>query len=116
RPASPSERSSRAMSCRVTTMLRGIIPPGRSARATNGVTVGARQVLRCRDPTLCLSLHVCSLLVAVYMGRKIRVMVVDDDAVLRHLVSDQVRRMGFDATPAASGEEALDALSRHDFD
>ncbi len=50
------------------------------------------------------------------MGRKIRVMVVDDDAVLRRLVSDQVARMGFDATPAASGEEALDALGKSDFD
>ncbi|HEX6623755.1 MAG TPA: sigma-54 dependent transcriptional regulator [Pyrinomonadaceae bacterium] len=50
------------------------------------------------------------------MGRKIRVMVVDDDAVLRRLVSDQVGRMGFDATAAASGEEALDALAKSDFD
>jgi len=43
-------------------------------------------------------------------------MVVDDDAVLRKLVSDQVARMGFDSTPAASGEEALAALSKSDFD
>ena len=43
-------------------------------------------------------------------------MVVDDDAVLRKLVTDQVARMGFDSTPAASGEEALDALARSDFD
>src|SRR3712207_3059001 len=50
------------------------------------------------------------------MSRKIRVMVVDDDAVLRKLVSDQVARMGFDSTPAASDEEALDALSKADFD
>jgi DNA-binding NtrC family response regulator len=50
------------------------------------------------------------------MGRKIRVMVVDDDAVLRRLVSDQVARMGFDAAAAASGEEALDSLSKSDFD
>ena len=50
------------------------------------------------------------------MGRKIRVMVVDDDAVLRKLVSDQVARMGFDSAAAASGEEALDALSKSDFD
>jgi two-component system response regulator AtoC len=50
------------------------------------------------------------------MGRKIRVMVVDDDAVLRRLVSDQVARMGFDSAAAASGEEALDALSKSDFD
>ncbi len=44
------------------------------------------------------------------MTRKIRVMVVDDDAVLRKLVSDQVARMGFDSSPAASGEEALAAV------
>jgi DNA-binding NtrC family response regulator len=50
------------------------------------------------------------------MSRKIRVMVVDDDAVLRRLVSDQVARMGFDSAAAASGEEALDALSKSDFD
>ncbi|HKG15522.1 MAG TPA: sigma-54 dependent transcriptional regulator [Pyrinomonadaceae bacterium] len=50
------------------------------------------------------------------MGRKIRVMVVDDDAVLRKLVSDQVARMGFDSAAAASGEEALGALSKSDFD
>ncbi len=50
------------------------------------------------------------------MNRKIRVMVVDDDTVLRKLVSDQVARMGFDSMPAASGEQALDALSKNDFD
>jgi DNA-binding NtrC family response regulator len=50
------------------------------------------------------------------MSRKIRVLVVDDDAVLRKLLSDQIGRMGFDTTPAASGEEALDALSKSDFD
>ncbi|HEX3559233.1 MAG TPA: sigma-54 dependent transcriptional regulator [Pyrinomonadaceae bacterium] len=50
------------------------------------------------------------------MSRKIRVMVVDDDAVLRKLLSDQIARMGFDSAPAASGEEALDSLSKNDFD
>ncbi len=43
-------------------------------------------------------------------------LVVDDDAVLRKLVSDQIARMGFDSAAAASGEEALDALSKSDFD
>ena len=43
-------------------------------------------------------------------------MVVDDDAVLRKLLADQIARMGFDSTPAASGEEALGALSKSDFD
>src|SRR2546423_6113525 len=50
------------------------------------------------------------------MSRKIRVMVVDDDDVLRKLVSEQVARMGFDSTPAASGEEALAALAKSDYD
>ncbi|HJQ34771.1 MAG TPA: sigma-54 dependent transcriptional regulator [Pyrinomonadaceae bacterium] len=50
------------------------------------------------------------------MSRKIRVLVVDDDAVLRKLVTDQVARMGFDSQPAASGEQALDALAKSDFD
>ena len=43
-------------------------------------------------------------------------MVVDDDAVLRKLLSDQVARMGFDSGTASSGEEALAALSKSDFD
>ena len=43
-------------------------------------------------------------------------MVVDDDTVLRKLVSEQIARMGFDSTPAASGEEALDTISKNDFD
>jgi DNA-binding NtrC family response regulator len=50
------------------------------------------------------------------MSRKIRVMVVDDDAVLRRLLTDQIARMGFDTAPAGSGEEALDSLSKNDFD
>jgi DNA-binding NtrC family response regulator len=50
------------------------------------------------------------------MSRKIRVMVVDDDAVLRKLLADQIARMGFETAPAASGEEALGALSKSDFD
>src|ERR687883_1410219 len=50
------------------------------------------------------------------MSRKIRVMVVDDDAVLRKLLSDQVARMGFDSGTASSGEEALGALGKSDFD
>jgi DNA-binding NtrC family response regulator len=36
--------------------------------------------------------------------------------VLRKLVSDQIARMGFDSTPAQSGEEALEALAKSDFD
>ena len=43
-------------------------------------------------------------------------MVVDDDGVLRRLVSDQIARMGFDSTPAATGKEALAALAKSDYD
>src|ERR1043165_8508654 len=50
------------------------------------------------------------------MSRKIRVLVVDADAVLRTLLSAHTARMGFDTAPAASGEEALAALSKSDFD
>jgi DNA-binding NtrC family response regulator len=50
------------------------------------------------------------------MSRKIRVLVVDDDAVLRRLITDQTALMGFDSTAASSGEEALEALSKSDFD
>jgi DNA-binding NtrC family response regulator len=50
------------------------------------------------------------------MVRKIRVLVVDDDAVLRRLLTDQTARMGFASTPAASGEEALALVGRNDFD
>jgi DNA-binding NtrC family response regulator len=50
------------------------------------------------------------------MSRKIRVLVVDDDAVLRRIVTEQTARMGFDSTPAASGEEALELVGASDFD
>src|SRR3712207_3787648 len=69
-------------------------------------------------PTFCTASLTdgCHRLTPKLMSRKIRVMVVDDDAVLRKLVSDQVARMGFDSAAAASGEEALDAISKSDFD
>src|ERR671912_2692415 len=50
------------------------------------------------------------------MSRKIRVLVVDDDAVLRQLIMEQTALMGFDSASASSGEEALEALSKSDFD
>jgi two-component system, NtrC family, response regulator AtoC len=50
------------------------------------------------------------------MSRKIRVLVVDDDSVLRKLLGEQITRMGFDSTTAASGEEALSALAKSDYD
>src|ERR1700704_3374684 len=50
------------------------------------------------------------------MSRKIRVLVVDDDNLLRKLIADQLARMEFDALPAASGKEALDVLREADYD
>ena len=50
------------------------------------------------------------------MSRKIRVLVVDDDNLLRKLVADQLSRSDFDATPAASARAALDVLRDSDFD
>ncbi|HEX7177255.1 MAG TPA: sigma-54 dependent transcriptional regulator [Pyrinomonadaceae bacterium] len=50
------------------------------------------------------------------MSRKIRVLVVDDDAVLRRVVSEQIAKAGFDARAAGSGEEALKLLGDADLD
>ncbi|HEX8179799.1 MAG TPA: sigma-54 dependent transcriptional regulator [Pyrinomonadaceae bacterium] len=48
--------------------------------------------------------------------RKTRVLVVDDDQLLRQLVTDQLARSGFEASAAASGEEALTVLQASDYD
>src|ERR671938_1851734 len=48
--------------------------------------------------------------------RKTRVLVVDDDQLLRQLVTDQLSRSGFESSAAASGEEALAALQASDYD
>ena len=50
------------------------------------------------------------------MNRKIRVLLVDDDALLRQLVGDQLGLSGFSVRLAASGEEALRALGEADYD
>src|ERR1041384_7307435 len=50
------------------------------------------------------------------MSRAIRVLVVDDDALLRKLVTEQLLRSDFDAAPAASGHECLETLHDKDFD
>jgi two-component system, NtrC family, response regulator AtoC len=50
------------------------------------------------------------------MNRKIRVLVVDDDSLLRKLIADQLARAEFDAVPAASGKAALEVLRETDFD
>lgn len=50
------------------------------------------------------------------MTRKINILVVDDDNLLRTLVTGQLSQAGFAAVPAASGGEALAALRDHDFD
>ncbi|MFS8084606.1 MAG: sigma-54-dependent transcriptional regulator [Acidobacteriota bacterium] len=50
------------------------------------------------------------------MNRKIRVLVVDDDSLLRKLVTQQLARGDFDAAPAASGRHALETLREEDYD
>jgi len=50
------------------------------------------------------------------MNRKIRVLVVDDDSLLRKLVTEQLIRADFDAAPAASGKQALETLREEDYD
>lgn len=50
------------------------------------------------------------------MKRKIRVLVVDDDDLLRRLVTEQLSRSDFDAAPAARGREAIEILRESDFD
>ncbi|HEX8651628.1 MAG TPA: sigma-54 dependent transcriptional regulator [Pyrinomonadaceae bacterium] len=50
------------------------------------------------------------------MSRRIRVLVVDDDNLLRRLVTEQLSRSGFEAAAAASAQEALEALGATDYD
>jgi two-component system response regulator AtoC len=50
------------------------------------------------------------------MNRKINVLVVDDDNLLRKLVVEQMSRAGFNASPAANGREALEDLRERDHD
>ena len=50
------------------------------------------------------------------MSRKIRILVVDDDSLLRKLVTEQLSRSDFDATPAASARAAIEALGESDID
>ena len=50
------------------------------------------------------------------MNRKTRVLVVDDDTLLRRLVTEQLLRSDFAATPAASARECLQLLGEADYD
>ena len=50
------------------------------------------------------------------MTRKISVLLVDDDPLLRRLVTEQLTRSGFDMAAAMSGEEAIEALRATDYD
>lgn len=50
------------------------------------------------------------------MIRKIRVLVVDDDNVLRKVITEQLSRSDFHATAAASAREALQLLGDADYD
>ena len=50
------------------------------------------------------------------MSRRIRVLVVDDDGLLRQLVTGQLKRAGYAAAAAHSGHEALRMLGEQDYD
>lgn len=50
------------------------------------------------------------------MNRKTRLLVVDDDSLLRRLVTEQLSRSDFAATPAASARECLQLLREADYD
>ncbi|HXI23267.1 MAG TPA: sigma-54 dependent transcriptional regulator [Pyrinomonadaceae bacterium] len=50
------------------------------------------------------------------MSRNIRLLVVDDDPLLRKLVTEQLGRSDFDASSAGSGRECLDTLRDADYD
>src|SRR5437870_10254030 len=50
------------------------------------------------------------------MSRKIAVLLVDDDSLIRRNVTEHLSLSGFDATPAASGQAALDELQKTDYD
>src|SRR5437764_2215620 len=50
------------------------------------------------------------------MNRKTRLLVVDDDSLLRKLVTEQLSRSDFAATPAASARECLQLLREADYD
>ena len=50
------------------------------------------------------------------MSRRIRVLVVDDDSLLRKLVAEQLLKAGFEAVPVEGGQQALDILRDADYD
>jgi len=50
------------------------------------------------------------------MNRKIRVLVVDDDSLLRKLVTQQLIQADFEAAPATGGKAALEILRDSDYD
>jgi DNA-binding NtrC family response regulator len=50
------------------------------------------------------------------MSRKTRVLVVDDDSLLRKLVAEQLARSDFESEPAGSAKEALARLNEADYD
>jgi DNA-binding NtrC family response regulator len=50
------------------------------------------------------------------MTRKISILLVDDDPLLRRLVTEQLSRSGFETASAMSGEEAIEALRATDYD
>ncbi|WP_341930458.1 ATP-binding protein [Methyloversatilis discipulorum] len=47
-----------------------------------------------------------------YEGPRVRVLLVDDDATQRHMLTGMLAPLGFDVDEAASGREALDCVAR----
>lgn len=47
-----------------------------------------------------------------YEGPRVRVLLVDDDAAQRHMLTGMLAPLGFDVDEAASGREALDCVAR----
>jgi CheY-like chemotaxis protein len=60
-----------------------------------------------------LDLHVTE---AALPDKKSRVLVVDDDRLVRKFMTESLRSMGHDVTDAAEGTAALEILDRHPFD
>jgi two-component system, OmpR family, response regulator len=50
------------------------------------------------------------------MDSKDRILIVDDDLEIRHLLVDYLQRNGFEAVPAASGREMAQMLDKHAID
>jgi two-component system, sensor histidine kinase and response regulator len=53
---------------------------------------------------------------APHVNEKLRVLVVDDNKVIRELVTRQLSKLGVDSDTAADGRDAIEKLGRESFD